>query len=356
MKRSWLKGAALALSAAALFALAGCGGGEKAEAPAVKQQTNTTGYPVEISNYNSQGQPVTTVYDHPPKRIIALWQNSIETLLQLGAKDSIIAAIGIDDVRHLTEEDQKLFETLPYTSPRTTGQEQAVEMNPDFILGWLFDFTGKANSVGTWSFWHQRNVPVYMTLTNNADFAETHTVEDELRYIKDVGAIVGKTERADEIIASIEARLKEGEAKGKQLPYRPKVLIVSSLQKGLYIYTPRTLAGNIATRLGGDVIGKEVENTGNSEILSYESLLYENPDILFVQSAPERDELVLKSVYDNEKLSATNAVKNRRVYTVPFYTIRCPAVRVTDAIDIFEKGLQGQGGESFVMPKQEHGK
>lgn len=56
------------------------------------------------------------------------------------------------------------------TVPRTIGQEKALAMNPDFILGWLFDFTGKANSVGTWDFWHQRNVPVYMTLTNMADF------------------------------------------------------------------------------------------------------------------------------------------------------------------------------------------
>lgn len=338
----WMRGAALALAIAALLAILGCNSEQKIDSHGVKTNEDVSGYPVEISNYNSQGQPVITVYDHPPKRIIALWQNSVETLLQLGVKESIIAAIGVDDERHLTEENQELYKTLPYTSSHITGQEQAVGMEPDFILGWLFDFTGKANSVGTWAFWHQRNVPVYMTLTNNADFAENHSVEDELRYIEDVGAIVGKTERAKEIVDGIKTRLIEAEKRGKTMKRRPKVLIVSSLQKGLYVYTPRTLAGNIVTRLGGDVIGKEVESIGNLEILSYETMLIENPDVIFIQSAPEQDELVLQSVYDNEKFATTNAVKNHRVYTIPFYTIRCPAVRVEDAIGIFEKGLHEQ--------------
>ena len=41
-------------------------------------------FPVTIENYNSEGKKVSTVYQKPPTRIIALWQNSIETLLELG--------------------------------------------------------------------------------------------------------------------------------------------------------------------------------------------------------------------------------------------------------------------------------
>ncbi len=48
------------------------------------------------------------------------------------------------------------------------------------------------------------------------------------------------------------------------------------------------------TRLGGDVIGKEVENVGNTEILSFERLMMEKPDVIFIQSAPERDENILQ--------------------------------------------------------------
>lgn len=296
-------------------------------------------FPVTIENYNSQGQKVSTTYRKPPERIIALWQNSIETLLQLGAGERIIAAIGIDDERHLTEEDRELFHQLPMTVPRTIGQEKALAMAPDFVLGWLFDFTGKANSVGTWGFWRQRDVPVYMTLTNMADFAEKHVIEDELKYISDVGRIVGKSRRADEIIKNIQEDLREKIEQTKNAPRKQKVLIINSLSKGLYIYTPRTLAGDIVTRLGGDVIGKEAENVGNTEILSLESLMVEKPDVIFVQSAPERDKTVLQGVYDHPAFQQAPAVLHKRVYTIPFYTIRCPAVRISDAIDTFYKGL-----------------
>lgn len=105
---------------------------------------------------------------------------------------------------------------------------------------------------------------------------------------------MGKNRKAEEIIGKIQKDLQIKMEKVKDSPKRQKVLIINSLSKGLYIYTPRTLAGDIVTRLGGDVIGKEAEDVGNAEILSFESLMVENPDVIFIQSAPERDENVLQ--------------------------------------------------------------
>lgn len=59
----------------------------------------------------------------------------------------------------------------------------------------------------------------------------------------------------------------------------------------------------------------------------------------FIQSKPEIDDETLASVYTHPALQEISAVKNKRVYAIPFYTIRCPAVRVRDAIEIFAKGL-----------------
>ena len=297
------------------------------------------GFPVTVENYDGQGHPVSTTYEKPPQKIIALWQNSLETLLDLGAADQIVAVSGIDDVSYLTVENQKIYPTLPLMTKYTLNQETATTLHPDFILGWLFDFTGKANSIGTWNFWHDRHVPVYMTMMNNADFLEKHVVEEELKYIEDVGKIVGKEERAKEITHGILEKLQQYAQWGNQQDTKPKVLIIGSLAKDLHIYTPRTLPGDIVTRLGGQVLGKEVESVGNTEIMSLETAVAENPDIIFIQSKPEIDEETLASVYEHPALREVNAVKNKRVYAIPFYTIRCPAVRVSDGIDIFAKGL-----------------
>ena len=37
-------------------------------------------YPVEIQNLNSKTQISTLTYTQPPQRVVAFWQNSIETL------------------------------------------------------------------------------------------------------------------------------------------------------------------------------------------------------------------------------------------------------------------------------------
>ena len=51
---------------------------------------NPAHYPVTIENYNTQGEPEKMTYTKPPERVVAVWQNSIETLLALGVGDRII--------------------------------------------------------------------------------------------------------------------------------------------------------------------------------------------------------------------------------------------------------------------------
>lgn len=111
--------AAVLLTSAALL-LSGCDGGGKengaGSSPAEQSIVSEEGFPVTIDNYNSQGEKVKTVYHKQPSRIIALWQNSVETIIQLGGAGQIIAAAGIDNPAHLTEEDRKVYETLPVVS------------------------------------------------------------------------------------------------------------------------------------------------------------------------------------------------------------------------------------------------
>ena len=160
-----------------------------------------------------------------------------------------------------------------------------------------------------------------------------------MKYIEDVGKIIGNSTKATEICEDIQNRLKTYADYGARQNTHPKVLLIGSLAKDLHVYTPRTLPGDIVTRLGGHVLGKEVESVGNTEIMSLETAVTENPDIIFIQSKPEIDDETLASVYTHPALQEISAVKNKRVYAIPFYTIRCPAVRVRDAIEIFARGL-----------------
>lgn len=72
------------------------------------------------------------------------------------------------------------------------------------------------------------------------------------------------------------------------------------------------------TRLGGHVLGKEVESVGNTEIMSLETAVAENPDIIFIQSKPEIDDETLASVYTHPALQEISAVKIKGYMRYPF--------------------------------------
>lgn len=291
-----------------------------------------------IENYDSSMKPHIYKFTQHPQRIVALWQNSIETLIALGAGDKIIAVAGVYNEKHLNPEYLEAYKRIPVRQTQIFSQENVLLMHPDFIAGWLFDFTGKGRSIGTSSFWEERNVNVYMNLMNGAEFKAQHTVDDELKYIMDLGKIVGNEAQAAIIISGINnkiLRYKQQLAVKKRL----KVLVVSNFGKTITIYTPRTLAGDILTRLGADVIGKKQEAVGENEYISYEEILTSQPDVIFLQCSPENENMLLKSVYSNPALQNVKCIKKRQVYCIPFYTIRSPGIRIDDAIDIFAKGL-----------------
>jgi iron complex transport system substrate-binding protein len=292
-----------------------------------------------ITNYDSSMHEHTYTYSKHPQRIVALWQNSIETIIALGAADKIIAAAGVYNEKHLHPAYLDAYQRIPVKSRQIFAQEQVLVMQPDFIAGWLFDFTGKGRSVGTSSFWEERGVNVYMNLMNGAEFKAEHTIDDELRYINDLGEIVDAKAQAHNLTRQITSKLQNEKQELQKYP-RLKVLIISSLGRVLSIYTPRTLPGNIVTALGAEVMGKDNESVGENEYISYEEIVANQPDVIFLQCTPETEKIILQTINNMPALRNIPCVRSKQVYCIPFYTIRSPGIRISDAIDIFSQGLK----------------
>ena len=328
MKRWYLGG--VLLGVLFLFALirAGCSYGDE------KAVVQADGFAVE--NYDSALRPHVYHYREHPQRIVALWQNSIETLLALGAADRIIVAGGLSSTDVLAPENVPLYEKIPVRLRQVPDVETMLTLQPDLIVGWLFDFTRQGNGVGRSDFWEKRGTNVYMTTMNGADFKDVHTLEDELKFIRDLGTIVDQEERAAQLEQEIRAEVKPTAAE------KPRVLVVSSAARQLTIYTPRTLSGDILERLGAEVLGADRQMVGEDEFISYEQLLLLDPDLIFVQSASPQDHSPRERLRANPALRRLRAVQEGRIYCVPFYLLRCPGVRVLDAIRCFKQGLSGE--------------
>ena len=315
----------------------------KAERPTESNVRTTSSRSFVIENYDSDLKPHAYCYERPPERIVALWQNSIETLLALGGGDRIIAAGGVFSTSFLHPETVASYDAIPLRMPRAMDVETLLMMEPDLIVGWLWDFSGRGNGIGRSEFWESRGINVYMTSMNGAEFKAKHTLDDELHYIRDLGRIIDRTDAARMLEQQIERELYV--PRGKKTA--PRVLVIASVARNLSIYTPRTLSGDILGRLGAKVLGKEEERVGEEEFISYEQLRMMDPDVIFVQSSAPGDTSPRERLCRYPALRDLSAVRSGRIYCVPFYLLRCPGVRVMDTIRALRTGLYG---ESCMTP------
>lgn len=79
-------------------------------------EQNTQKQGVELITYNSDNRLYKEKIKSSPKRVIAIWQTSVETLIALGQSDKIIAAIGLPDDKCLKESYRDAYQRIPYKS------------------------------------------------------------------------------------------------------------------------------------------------------------------------------------------------------------------------------------------------
>ena len=305
--------------------LTGCTHSTNKLIPAVDENT------VVVHNYNSKQQQEILYFKTEPSRVVAVWQNSVETLLALGLQDRIVAAIGVPDITVIKAEYQAAYRKLPIVSPQNLDCEHVLMLEPDFILGWSSTFTDKA--IKTTDFWHNRGVNTYIAEASG-NFKQEKKIEAEYRYILDLGRIFSREERAGQIVREMQAEIAMIRDKTKDKP-KPQALIIEFLGKDIRAYGPNTLAGDILSRVNGELADTE-------DTISYERLIEINPEVIFLIVAEEyyqSNEFLVDRLLTNTALQGVTAIKHKRVQVVPLYCVYGSATRTIDGIKLFVKGL-----------------
>lgn len=192
------------LAAAAL--LAACGGQSTPAGPTTSAATggaDRAGYPVTVENCGR-----TLTFDAPPQRVVSLWQAPTEMLLALGAQDEMAAIAG--SYAPLPADLAERAEDVPTigTSMAWPSREVLLSQEPDLVVsqvleGFAFDTSSGYASVEQVE---QGGAQVYGA--NACDLAEIRavTVDTPARTLRDLGAIVGRPEQAESIIAGMQAQ------------------------------------------------------------------------------------------------------------------------------------------------------
>lgn len=330
----------LPMMAAGLIFLSGC-------APVVKEngktmpridgeakiEGNREKYPLAVETLNSHGEKERQVFYSPPKRVAAVWQNSIETLLALGVGDRIIAGMGVPGGKYIREEYRADYEAIPYKSLENLDTETIMMMRPDFIAGWSSTFTDKV--LRSTEFWNERGVHTY--ISQNSDPANRNrTIENEYADILNLGKIFDREEKAESLVKEMKDEISRAAGQATLTGKHPRGLIIEFMGSDISVYGEETLAGDILRRMNGELLA-----SGQQQI-SKEQIIEMDPDAIFViliEGDYDYPKQKLDMLYHEQALRDVRCIREKRVYPLPLYSVYSSGIRTLDGIRYIGKGL-----------------
>ena len=299
----------------------------------VQYDYNPAHYPVTIENFNTQGEPEQQTFTKPPERVVAVWQNSIETLLALGVGDRIIAGNGVPDKKFFRKEYQEQYSKIPYTGLQLLDLETTMMLKPDLIVGWHSTFAPKV--IRPTEFWHKRGVNTFIARSSMID-AKPRTLANEYKDILDLGKIFDKNEKAQQLVGQMQQEVNFAISQTAGYQKRPRALVLEFMGKEPTVYGEKSLAGNIVKELHGELLAEKQRAIGLEQVVELD------PDVIFLvvtefNYGHEQD--VLDRVNKHKALKNLRCVKEGRVLPLPLYAIYSSGVRTYDGIKIIANGL-----------------
>ena len=293
------------------------------------------GYPVEVTTYNYAGDEVKTTYDKAPEKVLAVYQGSIETMLELGLEDRLVAAAGLDN--ELDEKYKKAFEKVEYLTEFTPSKETVTALNPDMILTWGSLFSD--DNLGDVNTWIDKGCNTYINTNTRRQEGSSRTIENEMTDILNLGKIFNVEDKAQEIVNNMQSKIDEAlkAAKGQD---KQNVLMLEFLGDEITNYGENSLGGDMITSLGANLVAKDQSKLGKEDIVSL------NPDVIYVVYMPYSGDDPQKVKQENldkllkdESFKSLDAVKNGRVVPLMLGDMYASGVRTANGIETISQGL-----------------
>jgi len=258
--------------------------------PTLTNDPSGAAFPVSI--IDGLGRTVTITKE--PQRIISLAPSNTEVVYALGLEDKLVGVTGWCDY------------PLEVASKERVGDidspdlEKIVSLSPDLILG---DDLNKAL------------IPALERLGITCYVPVPHNLDETMQSILDMGRITGAGEKANEIVADMQARLKKITDKTGSLPdsRRPSVMYVVWYPP-LFSVSRSTPIHEMITLVGGVNIVKDATGWPT---LSLEEVISGSPEIIIVnvEEYPGGD-APLQELLAEGRLRTVRAIAEGRVYGI----------------------------------------
>lgn len=295
------------------------------------QISNTAENTIAVQTYTSSKQPVSMQVKSPPQRVITNQEGTLTTVLAFQEGPSVIGASISNRYMYPITEDILCGQQIPPIIRHEFSSEEVLMNQPDLIIGWRSTFSFGA--LKDTSFWNQRGIATYIVASSNL-VKKNATIDDECRFILDMGRIYGKEDVAKQIVLKVRKKLAlyQSIATRKE---SPKVMVLQyNTPSNIFSYENSWLIGDIVRQLGGELL------SGNVHTLAKEELIQKNPDVIFVLCTGDDDRKQYEDYVRNDiALNSINAVKNNRIYGIPFSFVYAPGIRILNGIEVVFNGM-----------------
>ena len=284
MMRVW----ALALFTAASLLLSACG------APAAEQSSQ--GSYATITDDNGR----TVSFDKKPERIVVTSASFLEPLYAVGGE-----VVGRPDSKSKIPEAAKSVTNIGRVYQ--IDAEKVLALTPDLVI---LNRGMNEKLVETLAANHIKTLVI-----------EMKSYEDVKREIGTFATLTGETAKGDELIRKMDADI---EAVRTSIPQEKKrVAIIHSTGQGLSVQLDGSIAGNIANILGWENTAAgmpALDKNPDAAPYSMETLVAQNPDIIFVTSMGEEAEIraSMEAMFaESPAWQSVGAIRDGRVYYLP---------------------------------------
>ncbi len=167
--------------------------------------------------------------------------------------------------------------------------------------------------------------------------------EDVRRGITLFASITGETEKGDQLLQDMEQRI---QAVKKKLPRDgvKRVAILHSTAQGLSVQLDGSIAGSVAKMLGFENVAaamKPLDNNPDAAPYSIETLVAQNPDILFITSMGRLEDIrqsMEKTIQENPAWSTIPAIQKKQYYYLPQNLfLLSPGIHYPEAVESMAK-------------------
>lgn len=338
---------AIALAAALMLLAAACGEDEAAtpaETPAPTPTTEASqdgggddtesAFPVTIDNCG-----VEVTVEAPPERAVTMNQAATEVMLALGLEDHMIGTAYLDD--EILPEYDTAYAAVPVLSDGYPSTEALLGVEPDFVYGsyasaFREDAAGERDSLSDLDITSYLSVGGCTTFRESGEQLDFDHVFGEIR---DVAAIFGVSDRAEELIAEHQAAVDAAE-------------IVADGSVSVMWWDGSTDAPSVGVCCGAPgmmmrALGLDNlydDEAGSWANITWEQVAADDPDVIVLIDAewdPAADKLA--HLRDDPALADLTAVGGERTVVIPF-SATTPGVRNAPALATLAEDIRSALG------------